>query len=111
MIKYVKSFYQKMKAFWLELSIALLTALFTSPIYCDKIGQAAEQAAKGWQETIQGAMKWILAIVIVGMGAIFVFGNQRKKEEQKEKIPDIIIGIALVIFGISIAGIIFNWFG
>lgn len=112
MIKYVKSFYQKMKAYWMELSIALMTALFTSPIFCEesKIAKASESAAKGWQGEISGAIKWILAIVIVGMGAIFIFGSQRKKEEQKEKIPEMIIGVILVVFGIPIAKIIFDWF-
>lgn len=101
---------EKISALWFQICLALAMPFISSPIYCDKIGAAAEQAAKGWQQTIQGAIKWVLVIVIVGMGAIFIFGNPRKKEEQKEKIPDIIIGLILVIFGIPIAGILFGWF-
>lgn len=107
----IKKMYNKFSAYingFLAISIASILCM---PIYStDKLAKAAEQAAKGIQGSAQGIVKWLIVISLVVMGLVFLgIGGQRKKEEQKEQIPEKLIGAILIISAIPLAGIIFTW--
>ncbi len=91
------------------LSIAVMTAMVT-PAYCDKLADASKSAAEGIQSTAQGAAKWLLAIVIVVGGVIFIIGTSRQKEGVKEKAPLILLGLGMIVSAIPLSTLIFSWF-
>lgn len=78
--------------------------------YADKFSEAAKGAATGFQVSAAGAAKWLLVIGMIVMGLVFLIGTQRQKENTKEGIPDKIIGVALIVCAVPIAGIVFGWF-
>lgn len=79
-------------------------------VYADKFGDAAKGAATGFQASAAGAAKWLLVIGMVVAGLIFLIGTQRQKENAKEGVPEKLIGLALIVCAVPIAGIVFGWF-
>jgi len=92
----------------LMLSLSLL--LMTTPVWCDKFGSAAQNAANGIQNSAQGAVKFIIIIVLVVIGFTLIIGSQRQREGVKEKAPVLIAGVALIVCAGGFASIIFGWF-
>lgn len=93
----------------MSIMTAFLIAL-TATVSADKIADAAEGAAQGLQASAIGALKPLIVIVLVIVGLVFLIGSQRAKENQKETAWEKILGIALIICAVPIAGIIFGWF-
>lgn len=89
---------------------ALIMAIMVSPVYCDRIEDASKQAAEGVQSSAQGAAKWLLVIVLVVGGLIFIAGSSRQRETAKERAPGILLGLAMIVCAVPLAGIIFGWF-
>ena len=78
--------------------------------YADQFSSAAKQAAEGMQTSAQGAVKWIVAGILVVLGLIFLVGTQHQKENAKGEIFMKLIGVAIIIGAIPIATLIFGWF-
>ena len=78
--------------------------------YADQFSSAAKQAAEGMQTSAQGAVKWIVAGILVVLGLIFLVGTQHQKENAKGEIFMKLIGVALIIGAIPIATLVFGWF-
>lgn len=78
--------------------------------YADQFSNAAKQAAEGIQTSAQGAVKWIVAGILVVLGLIFLVGTQHQKENAKGEIFMKLIGVAIIIGAIPIATLIFGWF-
>ena len=97
------------KSYYAALAYVTILAM-GSPIYCDKISEATQQAAEGLQETVVGALKWLIMIALVVGGLILAFGSDRKSEEVKERAPRMGIGIIMIVGASAIAATIFGWF-
>lgn len=107
--------YGKFKGNLLKLSIFLYTSLFmlltaASPAYADKIADATSGAANGFWESAKGAVKYLLIIVCIVIGIVFIVGTSRQKENQKEGIWEKLIGVGIVVCAPAIAAIVFGWF-
>lgn len=92
------------------ISAIVVFAMSGTLAYADRISDAVEGAATGFQATAQGAAKWLLVIGIVVLGAVFLIGSQRQKENQKEQVWEKVAGVALIVCAVPIAGIVFGWF-
>ena len=58
-----------------------------SPVFADKIGDAANSAATGIQQSAVGLVKPLIIIVVVVLGlALLGVGGKRAKEERKDAI-------------------------
>lgn len=93
--------------------IALYAVFLVSPAaaYADALSNAAEGAATGIQASAKGIVKWVLVGVIVVAGFAFLgLGGQRAKEHQKETAWEKIVGVALIVLAIPLAGLVFGWF-
>ena len=103
-----KVFYQK----GIAISMVLCGILMGSSgiCYADQFSSAAKQAAEGMQTSAQGAVKWIVAGILVVLGLIFLVGTQHQKENAKGEIFMKLIGVALIIGAIPIATLVFGWF-
>ena len=101
-------FYQK----GIAISMVLCGILMGSSgiCYADQFSSAAKQAAEGMQTSAQGAVKWIVAGILVVLGLIFLVGTQHQKEIAKGEIFMKLIGVALIIGAIPIATLVFGWF-
>lgn len=89
---------------------ALIMSIMVSPVYCDKIADASKQAAEGLQVSVEGAVKWLLAIVLIVGGLIFIIGSSRQRESAKERVPGILLGVGMIVCAVPFAAIIFGWF-
>lgn len=87
-----------------------IMTFFVSPVYCDKLEDASKQAAEGIQVSVQGAVKWLLVIVMVVGGLIFIIGTSRQRETAKERAPGILLGVGMIVCAVPLAAIIFGWF-
>ena len=90
-------------------SIMALT-IMTTTAYADQFADAAEQGANGIHTSAVGILKSLLVIAFVICGLGFAFGSARQKDTVKEKLPEIIIGVATVVGAVPLAGIVFGWF-
>lgn len=82
-----------------------------SPVFADRIGDAADKASKGIQQTAMGLVKPLLVIVVVVLGlALLGVGGKRAKEEQKDAIWEKLVGVGLVVAAIPLSVLIFGWF-
>lgn len=85
--------------------------MMPASVYADSLSQAAEGAAMGIQTSAMGIVKWVLVGVIVIAGFAFIgLGGQRAKEHQKETAWEKILGVALIVLAVPLAGLIFGWF-
>lgn len=94
---------------------AYLTSIFvyfmTSPSFAaNGFTKAASDASKGVQDTGKDMVKPLIIIVGVVIGIIFIIGSQRQKDEAKERIPMILIGVAMILGAVFLADTIFGWF-
>lgn len=88
---------------------ALATGI--SPVFADQLGDAADKASRGIQQTAVGLVKPLIVIVIVVLGlALLGVGGKRAKEEQKDAIWEKLVGVGLVIAAIPLSALIFGWF-
>ena len=109
-MKYIKKTYEQIKMKMIAVSAMLTVTLMSSPIYCDKIGDASEKVAKGFNTSAQGVGKWLVLIALSGLGITLIIGSQRMKEQGKEKVPDIMLGAGILIFGVDIVVAFWNLF-
>ncbi len=95
------------------LCCASLTSLATgiSPVFADKIGDAANSAATGIQQSAVGLVKPLIIIVVVVLGlALLGVGGKRAKEEQKDAIWEKLLGVGIIIAAVPISALVFGWF-
>lgn len=96
------------------LGIACLTSLFvgtsTLPVFANGFTKAADDASKGVQATGISMVKPLIIIAAVIIGIIFIVGSQRQKDEAKERIPMILIGVAIILGASFLATTVFGWF-
>ena len=82
-----------------------------SPVFADKLADAANSAANGISATAVGALKPIIIIILIITGFIFLgVGGHRKKDEAKETAWEKILGIVLIISAAPVAALILGWF-
>ena len=92
-------------------TLALATAtMVSSPIFCDKIGDAAQGAAQGLSDSILSAVKWLIMIALIIGGLFLAFGTDRQSESVKERAPRMAVGLIMIAGAATIAGIIWGWF-
>ena len=90
-------------------SLALATGI--SPVFADKIGDAANSAATGIQQSAVGLVKPLIIIVVVVLGlALLGVGGKRAKEEQKDAIWEKLLGVGIIIAAVPISALVFGWF-
>lgn len=100
----------KSKALIISTTISALMLSGASVYADDQFQNASEQAANGIQTSAVGVIKPLLVIAGVIIGLAIAFGTAKQKESAKERVPAILIGVAIVIGATSYAGIIFGWF-
>lgn len=82
-----------------------------SPVFADKIGDAANSAATGIQQSAVGLVKPLIIIVVVVLGlALLGVGGKRAKEEQKDAIWEKLLGVGIIIAAVPISALVFGWF-
>lgn len=90
-------------------SLGLATGI--SPVFADKIGDAANSAATGIQQSAVGLVKPLIIIVVVVLGlALLGVGGKRAKEEQKDAIWEKLLGVGIIIAAVPISALVFGWF-
>ena len=82
-----------------------------SSVFADKIGDAANSAATGIQQSAVGLVKPLIIIVVVVLGlALLGVGGKRAKEEQKDAIWEKLLGVGIIIAAVPISALVFGWF-
>lgn len=86
-------------------------AIGITPAFADKIGDAANSAATGIQQSAVGLVKPLIIIVVVVLGlALLGVGGKRAKEEQKDAIWEKLLGVGIIIAAVPISALVFGWF-
>ena len=80
------------------------------PVFADKIGDAANSAATGIQQSAMGLVKPLIIIVVVLGLALLGVGGKRAKEEQKDAIWEKLLGVGIIIAAVPISALVFGWF-
>ena len=80
------------------------------PVFADKIGDAANSAATGIQQSAMGLVKPIIIVVVVLGLALLGVGGKRAKEEQKDAIWEKLLGVGIIIAAVPISALVFGWF-
>ena len=108
--KAVKEKWMRAKA-RLQMTALLFCASITagmSPVFADRIGDAANKAATGAQQSAVGLVKPLLILCAVVFGLMGI-GGRRAKEEQKDGIWEKIAGGAIVVLAVPIGALVFGW--
>ncbi|MDD7511973.1 MAG: TrbC/VirB2 family protein [Peptostreptococcaceae bacterium] len=93
------------------LSIGIISSLaFSYEIYADSFEDAAKGASEGISLSAKGMLKYLIVIALVIGGLFIAFGTQRQVESVKERAPQLVIGVAMVLGAIPLAALIFGWF-
>lgn len=112
--------FKKLKEIKTKLSLKIIGAAATaaafvtaSPVcaYADgAIANAGKQARDGIVEEAQAFLPYLISIVFVIVGIMLIALGQRGKESAKQQAPQVIIGIACVMFAVSIGSLLVGWF-
>lgn len=82
-----------------------------TPVFADKIGDAASGAANGFWQSALGLVKPLLIVIVVGLGFVFLgVGGRRAKEEAKDAIWEKIVGVGLIVLAVPLSALVFGWF-
>lgn len=74
------------------------------------IANAGKQASEGIVKEAKAFLPYLLSIVLVIVGIMLIALGQRGKEGAKQQAPQVIIGIACIMFAGSIATLLVGWF-
>lgn len=85
-------------------------ALASSDVTGGALTDAAKQGAEGLTSEFKNLLPWLIAIVVSVGGLVLIATGRRGKEGVKELAPQIVIGIAMIIFAIPIALWLFGIF-
>lgn len=109
--KYNKLMRTKERLQMIALLFCASLAIGITPAFADKIGDAANGAANGIQQTAVGLVKPLIIIVVVVLGFAFLgVGGRRAKEEQKDAIWEKVLGVGLIVAAVPISALVFGWF-
>lgn len=107
----MKNLGKKLKSKALVISTTISALMLSgASVYADQFSDAADQAAEGIHTSATGVVKPLLVIAGVIVGLAIAFGTAKQKESAKERVPAIVIGVAIIIGATSYAGIVFGWF-
>lgn len=109
MKKIIKKIKEKRTALVMSI-VPLITAFSTSSVFANGFTKAAESASDGVQSTGISIVKPLIIIAGVIIGIIFIVGTQRQKDEAKERIPWILLGVAIIIGASVLASTVYGWF-
>ncbi len=110
---------KKLKEMKEKMSLKMMTAMaagtgfvLSSPLsaYAGAISDAGKKAEEGILKEAKSFLPSLIAIVLVVVGIMLIALGQRGKEGAKQQAPQVIIGIACVMFAASIATLITGWF-
>ncbi len=113
MLKKIKEVKEKLM---LKMTAAMATVtgfVLATPAlaYADgAIANAGKQASEGIIGEAKAFLPYLLSIVLVIVGIMLIALGQRGKEGAKQQAPQVIIGIACIMFAGSIATLLVGWF-
>ena len=116
--KYNKLMRTKERLQMIALLFCASLAIGITPAFADKIGDAANGAANGIQQTAVGLVKPLIIIVVVVLGFAFLgVGGRRAKEEQKVFLQFLAavsvkkeLGVGLIVAAVPLSALVFGWF-
>lgn len=113
MFKKIKEVKTKISAKAISIAAAAAGFVLAAPAcaYADgAIANAGKQARDGIIEEAQAFLPYLISIVFVIVGIMLIALGQRGKESAKQQAPQVIIGIACVMFAVSIGSLLVGWF-
>lgn len=112
MFKKIKEVKTKISAKAISIAAAGTGFVLSSPLsaYAGAISEAGKKAEDGILKEAKAFLPSLIAIVLVIVGIMLIALGQRGKEGAKQQAPQVIIGIACVMFAASIATLITGWF-
>ena len=112
MFKKIKEVKTKISAKAISIAAAGTGFVLSSPLsaYAGAISEAGKKASEGILSEAKSFLPYLLAIVLVIIGIMLISLGQRGKEGAKQQAPQVIIGIACVMFAGSVATLLIGWF-
>ena len=111
--------FKKLKEIKENMSLKMMTAMaagtgfvLSSPLsaYAGAISDAGKKASEGIMDEAKSFLPYLLSIVLVIVGVMLIALGQRGKEGAKQQAPQVIIGIACIMFAGSVATLLVGWF-
>lgn len=111
-MKKIKKFIvAKANAFAIFFTVLYFNIFAARPVFADQLSAAAESAATGIQVSAESIVKWIVVIVFVIGGFVFIgIGGHRAKENFKDSIWEKLVGVAMIILAVPLAVLVFDLF-
>lgn len=111
MFKKIKEVKTKISAKAISIAAAGFVLAAPACAYADgAIANAGKQARDGIIKEAQAFLPYLISIVFVIVGIMLIALGQRGKESAKQQAPQVIIGIACVMFAVSIGSLLVGWF-
>lgn len=112
--------FKKLKEIKEKMSLKMMTAMAAgtgfvlaapASAYADgAIANAGKKASEGILSEAKSFLPYLLSIVLVIIGIMLISLGQRGKEGAKQQAPQVIIGIACIMFAGSVATLLVGWF-
>jgi hypothetical protein len=111
MFKKIKEVKTKISAKAISIAAAGFVLAAPACAYADgAIANAGKKASEGILSEAKSFLPYLLSIVLVIIGIMLISLGQRGKEGAKQQAPQVIIGIACVMFAGSVATLLIGWF-